>query len=68
MQMRPMALPPKIVEVQLGRTLRFIIDHFAICPVDNSPMLRVLQSRADDLSLSISLYAEVLGPLVRANK
>src|SRR5262249_39322873 len=35
-QLRPMALPPKTYEVQLGRTLKFIIDHFVICPGDNS--------------------------------
>jgi hypothetical protein len=27
-QLRPMALPPKAYEVQLGRTLKFILDHF----------------------------------------
>ena len=31
-QLRPMALPPKAYEVQLGRTLKFIIDQFIVCP------------------------------------
>ena len=60
-QMRPMALPPKGYEDQLGRTLKFIIDHFAICPDDLAPMLRLLQSRATDLSHSIEIYGESLG-------
>jgi hypothetical protein len=34
-QMRPMALPPKGFEVQFGRTLKLIIDHFEICPDDD---------------------------------
>src|SRR5262245_22136989 len=29
-QLRPMALPPVAYEVQLGTTLKFIIDHFVI--------------------------------------
>lgn len=29
-QMRPMALPPKAYEIQLGRTLKFFIEYFAI--------------------------------------
>jgi hypothetical protein len=64
-QMRPMALPPKGFEVQLGRTLKFIIDHFAICPDNPAPMLKLIQSRAADLSQSIDIYAKVLGSLAR---
>jgi len=67
-QMRPMALPPKGFDVQLGRTLKFIIDHIAICPDDPTPMLQLLNSGAEDLSLMINLYAKVLGPLVRPDK
>jgi hypothetical protein len=63
-QMRPMALPPKGHEVQLGRTLKFIIDHFATCPDDASPMLDLLASRASNLSLMIGVYSDVLGDLV----
>jgi len=29
-QMRPMALPPKAQQIQLGRTLKFFIEHFVI--------------------------------------
>ena len=28
--MRPMALPPKAFEIQLGRTLKFFIEYFSI--------------------------------------
>jgi hypothetical protein len=67
-QMRPMALPPKGYEVQLGRTLKFVIDHFAICPDDPAPMLKLLESRAANLSQLIDIYVEILGPLVRGNE
>ena len=54
-------------EVQLGRTLKFIIDHFVVCPGDGiAPMLDELQDRGDALSGSIDVYAEVLGPLARS--
>jgi len=63
-QLRPMALPPKAYEVQLGRTLKFILDHFVICDGDsNDPALRMMQELADSLDTSIDLYAEVLGKL-----
>ena len=29
-QMRPMALPPKAYEIQLGRTLKFLVEYFVI--------------------------------------
>ncbi|HXE54985.1 MAG TPA: hypothetical protein VN541_18330 [Tepidisphaeraceae bacterium] len=64
-QMRPMGLPPKAYDVQLGRTLKFIIDHFAICPDDPSPMLKILKNRAANLSLSIDLYKDFIGSLIR---
>lgn len=65
-QMRPMALPPKAYEVQLGRTLKFIIDHFAACPDgDPAPMLALMRERADSLDLSLDEYADVLGELCR---
>ena len=64
-QMRPMALPPKGFEVQLGHTLKFVIDHFAICQDDASPMLQLIKSRASSLSESIDIYVKLLGPLVR---
>jgi hypothetical protein len=65
-QLRPMALPPKVYEVQLGGTLKFIFDHFVICDGDgNDAALRMMQERADWLDMSINLYAEVLGELAR---
>jgi hypothetical protein len=67
-QMRPMALPPKGFDVQLGRTLKFVIDHFATCPDSPAPMLELIGSRAADLSESIDLYAKVLGSLVRTGE
>jgi hypothetical protein len=67
-QMRPMALPPVGSEVQLGRTLKFIIDHFVICPDGPAAALAVMQDRADSLNGSINIYAEALGDLVRKPK
>jgi hypothetical protein len=64
-QLRPMSLPPKAFEVQLGETLKFIIDQFVVCPVDNRPALVMVQERADSLNSSIDIYAEVLGDLIR---
>jgi hypothetical protein len=64
-QLRPMSLPPKAFEVQLGQTLKFIIDQFVVCPVDNGPALVLMQERADSLNSSIDSYAEVLGDLIR---
>src|SRR5262245_9942270 len=68
-QLRPMALPPKAYEVQLGRTLNFIIDHFVICPGDsNEAALEMMQDRAESLNGSIDSYADVLGELARPRK
>ena len=65
-QLRPMALPPKAFEVQLGRTLKFIIDHLVICSGDTKDVvLEVMQERADSLNENIDDYAEVLGALAR---
>jgi hypothetical protein len=66
-QLRPMALPPQAYEVQLGHTLKFIIDHFVVCPGDSiAPMLNELQSRGESLFGNIDDYAQVLGSLVRS--
>ena len=65
-QLRPMALPPQTYEVQLGRTLKFILDHFVICDGEgNDAALSMMQERADSLDRCINLYAEVLGELAR---
>ena len=67
-QMRPMALPPVGYEVQLGRTLKFIIDHFVICPDGPADALALMKERAESLNSSINIYAEALGDLVRKPK
>jgi hypothetical protein len=68
-QMRPMALPPVGYEVQLGTTLKFIMDHFVVCPKgDLAPALAMMQERANFLNTCIDTYAEVLGDLVRPVK
>jgi hypothetical protein len=64
-QMRALALPPKAFEVQFGRTLKFAIDHFAICPGgDPAPMLALLAERGKSLGRAIDLYAELLDTIV----
>jgi hypothetical protein len=68
-QLRPMAIPPKAYDVQLGRTLKFIIDHFIICPDDgNDAALQMMQERADSLDGNIDDCAAVLGELARPRK
>ena|ERR1700677_269390 len=68
-QLRPMALPPKAYEVQLGRTLKFIIDQFVVGDgKTNDAALQLMQDRADSLSENIDDYADVLGNLVRPRK
>jgi hypothetical protein len=68
-QLRPMALPPVGYEVQLGGTLKLIIDHFVICPKgDLTPALAMMQERANFLNTCIDTYAEVLGELARPAK
>jgi hypothetical protein len=66
-QLRPMALPPKAYEIQLGGTLKFIIDHFVICPAgDNQVALQMMQERADSLAGNLDDYADVLGELIKS--
>jgi hypothetical protein len=68
-QLRPMALPPVAYDVQLGGTLKFIMDHFVICPDGTAaPMLEALRDRAESLTENIDDYAEVLGALVRPQR
>ena len=68
-QMRPMALPPKAYEVQLGSTLKFIIDHFLTSPgEDLSPILQMIQEQAKWLNDNIDHYADVLGDLVNPKR
>ena len=60
-QMRVQALPPKGFQNQLGRTLKFIIDSFEICPDDPGPMLVRMADAAESLNDSIEIYSDVLG-------
>jgi hypothetical protein len=65
-QLRPIALPPKAFDVQLGHTLKFIIDHFVITDGESpTAMLDIFAERAESLSSGIDDYSEVLGDLVR---
>ena len=67
-QMRPQALTPLAGdEIQLGHTLKFVIDHFCVLS-DNSPeaMLAVLADRGHSLSAAIDSYVDVLGDLLVA--
>ena len=65
-QMRPQALIPLADnEIQLGHTLKFVIDHF--CMLSNSSpetMLAVLEERGKSLNLAIDSYVDVLGDLL----
>ena len=66
-QLRPMALPPKAHEVQLGHTLKFIIDHFAITDGESpAAVLELLAERAESLSGNINDYGDVLSGLTSA--
>src|SRR5262249_20298768 len=68
-QLRPMALPPKGYEGQLGSPLQFIIGHFVICPHDSpDAALEMMTERAQSLNGGIDAYADVLGELVRPRK
>jgi hypothetical protein len=68
-QLRPMALPPKAYDVQLGRTLKFIIDQFVVCTNgNNDAALQMIQKRAESLDGNINDYADVLGDLARPGK
>lgn len=66
-QMRPQALSPiDNEEIQLGRTLKFVIDHFC-CLSNNSPqeMLTLLAARGDSLGTAIDKHTDVLRDLLR---
>lgn len=60
-QLRALALPPRAREVQLGQTLTFVIDQFAICPEDLSPMLDRFTERTKSMKVAIDLYGDLLG-------
>ncbi|MEM7065020.1 MAG: hypothetical protein AAF572_17905 [Cyanobacteria bacterium P01_B01_bin.77] len=65
-QMRPLALSPVADdEIQLGHTLKFVIDHFCVLS-DPSPeaMLALLGARGQALNNAINIYIDVLGDLL----
>lgn len=65
-QMRPQALAPTAgEEIQLGQTLKFVIDHFCLLPASTpQPMLNLLAARGESLNTAITLYSDVLGDLL----
>ena len=58
-QMRLMALPPKVYEVQLGRTLKFFIEYFVIENSDSyKRTLAVAGEMGDSIAKSFELYSD----------
>jgi len=58
-QMRPMALPPKAHEIQLGRTLKFFIEYFLVEDSEAyENTLRTVAEMADSVADSFQLYRE----------
>ena len=58
-QMRPMALPPKAYEVQLGRTLKFFIEYFLIEETENyATTLGVAAEMAESIVENVQDYAD----------
>ena len=58
-QMRPMALPPKAYEVQLGRTLKFFIEYFVIEDGDSyDNTLQAAGEMAESIVDSVEQYKE----------
>lgn len=65
-QMRPQALSPIAdEEIQLGHTLKFVVDHFCLLS-DNNPenMLALLSTQGQSLNTAIDTYSDVLGDLL----
>lgn len=65
-QMRPQALSPEAQgEIQLGQTLKFVIDHFCVLS-DNTPkvMLSLLQARGENLNKTINSHSDLLNDLL----
>lgn len=58
-QMRPMALPPKAYEIQLGRTLKFLIEYFVIEDGDSyDRTLAVVGKMGKSIAESFEMYRE----------
>ena len=66
-QMRPLALPPVAYEVQLGRTLQFVIEFFFVkTDEDNRAILEEIGKHADSLAGNLEDYKEALANPVSA--
>lgn len=58
-QMRPMALPPKAYEIQLGRTLKFFIEYFVIEDGEGyDKTLAVAGEMGESIAESFAMYRE----------
>ena len=58
-QMRPMALPPKAYEIQLGRTLKFFIEYFLIEETENyETTLGVAAEMAESIAENFQNYSD----------
>jgi hypothetical protein len=58
-QMRPMALPPKAYEIQLGRTLKFFIEYFVIEGGDSyDKTLAIAKKMAESIAVNFEQYRE----------
>ncbi len=58
-QMRPMALPPKGYDIQLGRTLKFFIEYFLIEDGDHyEKTLIAVDQMGQSIASSFEIYAE----------
>jgi hypothetical protein len=58
-QMRPMALPPKAYEIQLGRTLKFFIEYFLIEEGDSyDKTLEVAGEMGESIAENFETYSE----------
>lgn len=65
-QMRPQALSPLVGEdIQLGQTLKFVIDHFCLLSNKNpEDMLALLATHGKSLNTAISDHVDILGDLL----
>ena len=58
-QMRPMALPPKAYEIQLGRTLKFFIEYFVIEAVNSyDKTLEIAGEMSESIASNFKDYRE----------